>query len=244
MRYRRPANYRQVLTFENAKTSKGEALGYRTGIMYLAPASEAGRANVCAAATPGCKEGCLFRAGRGAFPSNVSRRIRKTHFFFDQREAFLASLRYDIEKLIRDAARMGLTPVVRINGTSDVAWLARLMASEFPTVQFYDYTKLARAWERTLPNYHLTFSHSEVNEDECIKALQNSLNVAVVFDTKRGATLPDTFMGAQVIDGDKHDLRFLDGERGVIIGLRAKGPAKKDCSGFVVKTSDLVQIAL
>ena len=39
-------------------------------------------------------------------------------------------------------------------------------------------------------------------------------------------------MGRKVIDGDKHDLRFLD-EKNVIVGLIAKGEAKKDISGFV-----------
>jgi hypothetical protein len=35
------------------------------------------------------------------------------------------------------------------------------------------------------------------------------------------------------IDGDKHDLRFTD-KQGVIVGLRAKGPARQDKSGFVI----------
>jgi hypothetical protein len=39
-------------------------------------------------------------------------------------------------------------------------------------------------------------------------------------------------MGMSVVDGDADDLRFLDG-RGVVVGLKAKGPAKKDTSGFV-----------
>jgi hypothetical protein len=66
--------------------------------------------------------------------------------------------------------------------------------------------------------------------------------VAVVFDVKRGKPLPAAFMGASVIDGDMHDLRFLDGYQGAVIGLRAKGPAKKDCSGFVVRSPLLVKI--
>ena len=242
-RDRKPQNYRPLLQQQNAKTTKGEKLGYLTGILYFAPATEAGRVTVCAGASDGCIKGCLFLAGRGAFPKNVTARIRKTHFFFDQRQAFIESLRYDIRALIRRAARLGMIPAVRINGTSDIAWLALQMAREFPQVQFYDYTKLNRAWERTLPNYHLTFSHSETNEEECKRALAQGLNVAVVFDTKKTQELPGEFYGARVVDGDEHDLRFLDGDNGVIIGLRAKGPAKKDCSGFVVKTAPLVQIS-
>jgi hypothetical protein len=232
----KPSNYRAVLTFQNAKTTKGEKLGYLTGICYLAPANEAGRGNLCTYASEACMRGCLFGAGRGAFPNVRAGRIAKTHFFFDHREAFIASMRYDIAALVRKAKRMGLTPIVRVNGTSDLAWLALMMAAEFPDVQFYDYTKLPKAWQRTRANYHLTFSHSENNSEECRNALAHGLNVAVVFDVRRGKPLPDTYMGSPVIDGDKHDLRFLDGYQSAIIGLRAKGPAMHDCSGFVVTT--------
>lgn len=239
----KPANYRPLLTVENAKTIKGEKLGYLTGILYLAPANEAGRANICAGASEGCKKVCLYTAGRGRFAEIKNARISKTHFYFDNRDAFLASLRHDIRALIARAVRLGLKPAVRVNGTSDLPWLALQMASEFPQVTFYDYTKLDRAWDRTRANYHLTFSHSETNGDQCQRALAHGVNVAVVFDTKKGQLLPETHFGARVIDGDEHDLRFLDAYQGVVIGLRAKGDAKKDCSGFVV-SSQLVQISL
>ena len=36
-----------------------------------------------------------------------------------------------------------------------------------------------------------------------------------------------------MIDGDKDDLRFLD-PANVVVGLYAKGKAKKDTSGFVI----------
>ena len=55
------------------------------------------------------------------------------------------------------------------------------------------------------------------------------MNVAVVFKKE----LPDTYFGKKVINGDDTDLRFLD-EKNVIVGLKAKGKAKKDTSGFVV----------
>jgi hypothetical protein len=53
-------------------------------------------------------------------------------------------------------------------------------------------------------------------------------NVAAVFKT-----IPKTWKGFPVVDGDETDLRFLDGKN-VIVGLKAKGKAKKDTSGFVV----------
>jgi hypothetical protein len=45
--------------------------------------------------------------------------------------------------------------------------------------------------------------------------------------------LPETYLGRPVIDGDEHDLRFLD-PSGVVVGLRAKGKARKQRGGFVV----------
>jgi hypothetical protein len=54
-------------------------------------------------------------------------------------------------------------------------------------------------------------------------------NVAVVFNE-----LPETYLGKPVINGDESDLRFLD-PKGVIVGLKAKGKAIKDDSGFVVQ---------
>lgn len=229
----------------DAKTIKGEKQGYLTGILYLAPASTSG-INVCAMATEGCKNGCLSKAGRAAiFPAIEKARIRKTRELFANRNAFLLQLEKDIKALVRKASREDLIPCVRLNGTSDLPWLALELADWFPEVQFYDYTKLPQAWTRTRSNYHLTFSHSESNETECVNALSHGLSVAVVFDTRKGRELPDTWHGFKVIDGDVSDLRFLDTPASVI-GLRAKGKiAKHDCtSGFVVPANQLVSIAL
>jgi len=241
----KPAGYRPLLTTESTKTSKGEKLGYLTGILYLAPAEEAGGKNICPASSPGCRRDCLFTAGRGKFDAIRDARIRKTQFYFSDPEAFLASLRFDISKLERDAAKEGLTPVVRVNGTSDLPKLAQQMAREFPHILHYDYTKIPGAHRRTLPNYDITFSLSEENEHHAKTALSEGLNLAVVFNVRPGQPLPDEYMGHKVIDGDEHDLRFLDGKapdgRPVIVGLRAKGDAKKQSeeNGFVIRVEDL-----
>lgn len=150
----------------------------------------------------------------------------------EEPEAFLASLRYDIAALQRKANKLGLRCAVRINGTSDLPKLARQMASEFPEVQFYDYTKIPRAWKRVMGNYSLTFSFGGDNLADSLDALQHGVNVSVVFDTRKGQALPESWNGYRVIDGDLDDLRYSD-ETGVVVGLRAKGPAKKDTSGFV-----------
>jgi hypothetical protein len=223
----------------DAKTTKGEKQGYLTGILYLSPADSSGLINVCANATEGCKSSCLNTAGRGAFNSVQAGRLRKTTMLVQNRAAFLLELARDIRNLVKKAARENMIPCVRVNGTSDLPWLALEMARQFPDVQFYDYTKHPRSWERTRENYHLTFSSSETNDGDAIAALVHGINVAVVFTTKKGQPLPATWMGADVIDGDTSDLRFLDA-KGVVVGLRAKGRAKKDCTGFV--RNPLVQI--
>jgi hypothetical protein len=222
----------RLLTEGNPKTAKGLALGYLSFIMHLAPYKLSGY-NVCPKASQGCAAACLNTAGRGKFTSIQEARIRKTHWFFQNRETFMAQLVKDIRAGIRKASRLNLIPVFRLNGTSDIRWetvavdgYANIMEM-FPTVQFYDYTKIAN--RRNIPsNYHLTFSRSESNDLDVNIALLYGMNVAVVF-----SELPETYMGLRVIDGTETDLRFLDPSR-VIVGLIAKGKAKTDTSGFTV----------
>ena len=234
----------QLLTQGDAKTSKGEAAGYLTGILYLAPFNLSGR-NVCPHASEGCAAACLFSAGMGAFANVQDARIAKTKAFFRDPKAFVETLAQDIEALKRKAARLGLSPCVRLNGTSDLPWenlggqLGVCLMLRFPDVAFYDYTKnpaRVRAWlEGRMPaNYSLTFSRSECNGETALELAQAGANVAAVFATKKGSKLPKVWAGRRVIDGDVNDLRFLD-PKGRIVGLRAKGKAKQDDSGFVVQ---------
>lgn len=178
-------------------------------------------------------EACLFTAGRGAFQSVRNGRINKTLLLHSNRALFLDCLRWDIIAVVRRAEKLGLIPCVRVNGTSDLAWLAGMMADEFPNVQFYDYTKLSKPELRVKSNYSLTFSYSGWNLAECLQALVHGVNVSVVFTTRKGQALPATWNGYPVIDGDTHDLRFLD-PKGVVVGLRAKGVAKTVASPFIV----------
>jgi hypothetical protein len=60
-------SFKTLLGVQNAKTSKGESLGYLTGIMYLAPANTVKGLNLCPFASSGCKAACLYSAGRGKF---------------------------------------------------------------------------------------------------------------------------------------------------------------------------------
>lgn len=227
----------------DAKTIKGEAKGYLTGVLYLAPHTISGY-QVCPKASEGCKLGCLYTAGRGIYSNTQQSRIAKTKFFHENREAFIALLVENIEALIRKSGRMGLTPVVRLNGTSDLPWekfacirdgvkYASLMEA-FPDLQFYDYTKiLGRTKALSLPNYSLTFSLAEDNDKRARKALAEGYNVAAVLRLKRKDAKPATWSGFPVVNGDETDLRFLDPNGGHIIALFPKGKAANDSSGFV-----------
>lgn len=226
--------FKSLVTQGDAKTIKGVKLGYKTGIMYLAPANESGVINVCPSASLGCMAMCLNTAGRGQMSMVQEVRRSRTIFLKTNPKDFRTILRNEVAAVIKSARRANMIPAIRVNGTSDMPSLVTPLAEEFSDVQFYDYTKLPRPWTRVKPNYDITFSRSETNERDCLDALANGINVAVVFSTKKNEALPDEYLGHEVINGDEHDLRFLD-KKGVIVGLTAKGRAKKDTSGFVVR---------
>lgn len=224
----------------DAKTVKGVKIGVLTGILYLAPSDESGVMNTCKHASKGCRAACLFTAGRGKFSNVRAARIAKTVRFAQDQTQFMLDLVDDIAALIKKATKENLVPAVRLNGTSDIRWENVLLNGKnvmqiFPNVQFYDYTKdtsrmLTLAAGKLPANLHLTFSKSESN-DSCVKeAVALGVNVAVVFS---GKTLPATYLGRPVINGDDSDVRFND-PIGVVVGLKAKGKAKHDTSGFVV----------
>ena len=226
----------KLLSTANPKIQKGTKLGYLSFILHLAPASLSGH-NTCPKATAGCEAACLNTAGRGGMfkkgeTTNVIQkaRIRKTEYFYNNRAGFMADLEADIKKGIKLAAKLNLTPVFRLNGTSDLSWEKYGIIEKFPTVQFYDYTKVLGRKIAHLQNYFVLFSAADGNDADVAKAMAQGMNIAMVFDK-----LPAEYMGKEVIDADEHDLRFLD-KRGVIAGLKAKGKAKKDTSGFVRKT--------
>jgi hypothetical protein len=222
----------------DAKTSKGETIGYLTGILYLAPAKTT-KYNTCSMAHMAeCDKACLYSAGRGAFNSVQQSRINKTLYFYESREEFMRQLSDNIKALIKKAQSKGLKPLVRLNGTSDIRWENVPFESynnifeAFPDVQFYDYTKDAN--RKDLPaNYDLTFSYSGVESFKpyVFKAQSKGMRMAVVF--RKESTIPSVFKGIRVVSGDNSDVRHLD-DQGVIVGLYAKGKAKTDTTGFVV----------
>jgi hypothetical protein len=231
----------KLLSTANPKIQKGTKLGYLSFILHLAPADVSGY-ETCAKRTRGCTAACLNTAGRGGMfkrgeTTNVIQRarIRKTRYFFEDRVNFMLDLAHDIERACAYAHRQGLTPVFRLNGTSDLAWekytvghTSLTIFDMFPTVQFYDYTKILGRKTAHIANYHLTFSKADGNDADVARALAQGMSVVAVYDE-----IPEGVPSA-----DDTDLRFLD-PRGVMLGLKAKGRAKKDTSGFVIRLKEV-----
>jgi hypothetical protein len=227
-----PYIIKTLLSAANHKQEKG--VGYRSVGLTLTPRAtgHAGR-NLCPYATPGCARSCFADFDRLAWPRVKRVAVARTLLLARHPQLFQAILGADIARELRCAGRLPL--VVRLNVVSDVAWERECpgLFAEFPTVRFMDYTKdISRILDPNRPaNYHLTFSRSEVNEEDCHRALAAGHNVTVVF---RKPPFPATYWGYPVIDGDRNDLRFLD-PAPCIVALRAKGAgARRDTTGFVL----------
>ena len=241
----------RLLSVDSAKAEKAVTYGYLNGIHYMAPASTSG-ANLCPNATQGCIDLCLGKysgqAGMVADQENGTNsvresRIAKARLFMQDRQTYMRHLERQIARLVAKAAKEGLTPCVRLNGSTDITFerMAYLgtdgrrmtLLARFPNVQFVDYTKIASRMAKAPANLSLTFSRAENNETECLDLLAQGHNVAIVF--AHGLPVSRSWNGYRVVDGDRHDLRHLD-PRGVVVGLSPKGrKAKADVSGFVLR---------
>lgn len=227
-----------LLTKSNNKLQKSLGYGWRSFGLHLAPYKLSGT-NLCTSASKGCAESCLNKSGHGQSGRVQEARLRKTMFFIEHREEFLAQLYKEISSKVNTSKKMGEKVCFRLNLTSDVLWeqvkyQGKSFMEHFPNVAWYDYTKHFKRMNEYLDgklpkNYHLTFSRSENNDKHTRSIMNRGGSVAVVFHK----SLPKTYLRKKIIDGDISDLRFLD-KKGVVIGLVSKGVGKKDKSGFVL----------
>ena len=222
----------------DAKTIKGQKRGYKTAILYLAPAKLSGQQVCPMAELAGCTKACLFTAGRGAMSTVMISRLWRTLFWQQYQSEAIAMLKSEIAKLKAKTEREGFELLVRLNGTSDIRWENYGIVQAFPDVQFYDYTKLGN--RKNVPsNYDLTFSYSGTvgYAEQVSHAKANGMRIAAVFRhramVKHMLDNGETFLGLTVVDGDDTDIRHLD-PHGSVVALYAKGKAKLDKSGFVV----------
>jgi len=221
----------------NSKTAKNEQDTY---ILYLAPYNQnSKKINICPKASDGCAAACLFTAGRGAFSNVIKARQNKTEYYLHDKKAFINQLASELIKIDKKASKNKNQTLIRLNGTSDLDFIfllkkyANFDISNYNNLHFYDYTKILGKVKKYSKNknYTLTFSRAEDNEQDIFKAVQYGANVSAVF---KGA-LPQTYKGIPVIDGDKTDNEMLK-YKGFILGLKAKGKARTDKSGFVINT--------
>ena len=232
--------FQRFFSVDSPKAVKAQKYGWLNAINYMAPHRLAGVGNLCPHASKGCIGLCLGEhSGNAAlYPAVLKSRIAKAQLMMRDRPQFLKEMTAGIRRARVAAKRQKLKLCVRLNGATDIAWerLAPAIFADNADLQFVDYTKSPkRALEHArgqLPaNYHLTFSRSETNTDDCRQVLAAGGNVAVV----SSRPMPSSYLGAAVIDGDEHDLRHLD-PKGVVVWLKPKGNrAKRDKSGFVLR---------
>lgn len=239
----------------NPKVAKnGKIVDVMTAPMHLAPSWLSGF-NVCPQASAGCIAACLHTAGNPAYMSQKeTSRITKTQAYFKQRAAFLAVLVFEMIAHRTKWTAQGYDVAYRLNATSDLPFERRTVIvdghivnimSMFSDCVFYDYTaitKRAVAWAsgKMPQNYHITFSKKEDNDSDVLDVLTAGGNVAAVASleiyktsmvSRRVTIAGQSFT---CIDGDAHDYRPAD-DTGVVVLLKAKGDAKTDTSGFVIR---------
>jgi len=84
---------RQLLSIgTNAKTVKGNKLGFLTGVMYLAPSDLSGFQVCPMAKMARCEDPCLYKSGRGVFTSTQTARIGYSDGYHDGLIESLAQL--------------------------------------------------------------------------------------------------------------------------------------------------------
>ena len=221
----------------NSKTAKNSIETY---ILYLAPHTQnSKKINICPRASKGCAAACLFSAGRGKFSNVIASRTNKTEYYLSDKKTFINQLSNELLKIGAKAIKQDKKIAIRLNGTSDQDFIALikkynnldlLNSDQFKNLVFYDYTAILGKIKKYInTSYSLTLSRKEDNEKEILEALKLGGNVAAVFRDD----LPTKYKGYNVVNGDSSDLEMIY-NKNVILGLKAKGDAKKDKSGFVI----------
>jgi len=256
-----PRIHYSILTHSNPKLHKSVEYGFLTAGLHLAPYKSAGIPdfNMCPNASPGCIKACLNRSGRGAYDRTQAARKMRSWLFVTSNPVFMENLNNDLLRLRNAAHSNILRPACRLNTTSDIPWEDYIaIFKQNHDIQFYDYTKSLQRYllfigGRFPKNYHLVFSRSEINDEDVGHVLRVNGTITVVYKDNGHTAFEETkiklrkrlikmfgkdaILGKRIINGDIHDLTFLH-RKGTIIALKAKGPATKDESGFVIHLED------
>lgn len=231
----------------SVKVEKGEARGWRTAVSYLTPGGA-----LCPWATEGCRSVCLGKtAGRMQMTSVQAAQARRSERLRQLLHVPGGGVKAAARAYVDDLPKRPRRMAVRVNGTSDLPGLADAVAAEMQArgwfaagARIYDYTKSVRAalaWCSGTSPVHRTFSLSESNWADARRVLAEGGNVAAVCEDWQVAERLAAELGASgLVDGDEHDLRFLDPDMrgegpGQLVILMPKGAARRDQSGFVVR---------
>ena len=191
----------------------------------------------------GCMELCLKDAGFAKIFNSVNiARQNKTNYLLNDKIGFINQLKKELSNYNKRCIKNNKKGFVRLNTISDYPFYKTGVMTENPDLIFIDYTKIAKRLHEKLPeNYFLIFSFSgrEQYTNQVRIALKTDNPISVVFYDE----FPKTFLGREVINGDKSDLNNVL-EFNKIIGLSYKETDKelfnefKD-NGFIVYNHQL-----
>ena len=191
----------------------------------------------------GCMELCLKSSGFAKIFKSVNiARQKKTEFLLNDRIGFINQLDKELFNFNKKCIKNNKTGFVRLNTISDYPFYKTGLMQKYSNLIFIDYTKIAkRLFEKLPENYFLMFSFSGRLQysNQVRMALKTDFPISVVFK----CDFPETFLGRQVIDGDKSDLNnALSFNK--ILGLKFKEINKEDYNefknnGFIVHEDQL-----
>ena len=234
------AGHRRLITISQTKLSKAsDKTTYRNYGLTLSPADEA-RAYIAGSSCrwtmcPGASEGCIpvcvgSETGQGRLDSSKIARIGRTLAYYVDPLRWWTRYTDELTVLRRRAHRAGDRLAFRANVASDSPRLAAYSRVCFPDIEWYDYTVILPALDRE-DGVHRVYSLKENRIRQADKALSRGHGVAVVYRDQ----IPDYWRGHPVINGDVHDLFWLQArdarmraygtpDHGAyVVGLKLKG---------------------
>lgn len=226
----------------NTKISKSnQDQAYRTGYVAMLPSDFSGF-KVC----PNdkyCKNSCIFKSGQNRFDNAVLSKYYKSLMFWRLNDRFMSQLSRELDNFRKTCFKSDLYPAVRLNTYSDIEYEKNYpeLFEQFYDIQFYDYTKIYKRFDRKLPNnYDLTLSLiAEVHNFEDIHnyATNRNIRCSAVISRKFYKDLLSTMNQGEtsifssgigsvdLVDGEKHDMTFKH-DKGKVLILRDKSGSK------------------
>jgi hypothetical protein len=192
-------------------------------------------------------------AGQGAIEARADRLVLLTR----NPSLYFELLSRELKALEKRADRKGFKPAGRLNGTTDLDWTritfnGKTIFDHFPGITWYDYTKVPTIAENySRAGVSITFSfYKKAAIDTLIGLLDRGVNIAIAYRDKLPIAQVLGVRMVDVINGDEHDLRFLD-RKGAIVGLKYKNQTmhdrarevnqSTDQSGFIVSSDYVIQ---